>query len=191
METGENDQDPLFDPDLLDSAIGPRCGVPDRFVLRPLWRGDHDRGHTAVLATLSPCALTRAEHRARFAALQRCNAAAPAPGLCLVVVAAARSSGRVVASATALLEPKFTHGAGRVAHIEDVAVHPDARGQHLATALVTQLVALARHAHCHKAVLACAPPRRTLYARCGFVPHEIEMVLPLTEGSDGRDFKQQ
>ena len=89
---------------------------------------------------------------------------------------------RVVASATALVEHKFTHGAGRVAHIEDVAVHPAARGRGLGTALVALLVRLARtHARCYKAVLCCAPARRAFYEHCGFVPLETEMVCPLLD----------
>ena len=178
----DDDDEPLFDPGLLDSAVGRECGVPERYVLRPLQRGDHDRGHAAVLAALSPCAITRAAHRARFAALRRWNAAHAPPGLYFVAVAAERGTGRVAATATALVEHKFTHGAGRVAHIEDVAVRADARGQRLGTALVALLVRLARtHAHCYKAVLCCTPARRAFYEHCGFAPHETEMVCPLTD----------
>lgn len=173
---------PLFDPELLDAGVAAEHGVAARYVLRPLCRDDHDRGHAAVLAALSPGALPRAAHRARFAELQRWNAAHAAPGLYFVVVAAERATGRVVASATALVEHKFTHSAGRVAHIEDVAVHPAARGRGLGTALVALLVRLARtHARCYKAVLCCAPARRAFYEHCGFVPLETEMVCPLLD----------
>lgn len=182
----DTDDDPLFDPGLLEaSEVGAAHGVAARYVLRPLRRGDGARGHAAVLAALSPCALTRAQHRARFAELQRWNAAHAPPGLYFVVVAAERASGRVVATATALVEHKFTHGAGRVAHIEDVAVAPAARGQRLGTALVALLVRFARtHARCYKAVLCCAPARRAFYEHCGFVAHETEMVLPLTDAPE-------
>ena len=48
--------------------------------------------------------------------------------------------GKVIGTASLILEHKFLHRGGTIGHIEDVAVHPSAQGKGVGTAVVQSLV---------------------------------------------------
>lgn len=87
--------------------------------------------------------------------------------------------GHIVGSATMIVEPKFIHAGGLVAHIEDVVVHGGSQGKGIGKKLVEHATAEAKKAGCYKAILACTPANKPFYEKCGYREHEIEMRCDL------------
>lgn len=61
----------------------------------------------------------------------------------------------MVASGTLIVEHKFLRNAGKVGHIEDIAVDPSMKGTGLGKRLVVSLETLARDLGCYKTILDC------------------------------------
>lgn len=88
--------------------------------------------------------------------------------------------GDVVGTATLLMERKFLHDGGLVAHIEDVAVRKGFRVQGIGRALIQHVIAEARTAGCYKAILNCSSAVAPFYERSGFYENsEICMRINL------------
>jgi glucosamine-phosphate N-acetyltransferase len=87
--------------------------------------------------------------------------------------------GRVVGTVGLVIEQKFIHRGGRVAYLEDVAVHREFQGHGIGTALVEHAVAEARDAGCYKVILSCFEKLIPFYSRLKFRPHNNGMRLDL------------
>lgn len=87
----------------------------------------------------------------------------------------AEIDGKVVGTASLHIERKFYHSGRGVAHIEDVAVHPNFRGEGLGRALVANLAGMARKKNCYKVVLDCSAGNVGFYEKLGFHKHEQQM----------------
>jgi glucosamine-phosphate N-acetyltransferase len=91
----------------------------------------------------------------------------------------ARLDGRIVGTASLLLEQKFIHKGGRVAHIEDVAVHREHQKQGIGTALVKHITEEARKLGCYKVILNCFEHLVPFYSRIGYRKQEVGLRLDL------------
>lgn len=80
----------------------------------------------------------------------------------------ARLDGSVVACGTILIEQKFIHNGGKVAHLEDIAVQYGFRGLGYGRMVVDHLIGVARDAGCYKAVLNCDEAVEDFYTKIGF-----------------------
>lgn len=76
-------------------------------------------------------------------------------------------------SITCILEPKIIHDGRCVAHIEDVVVHPEARGQKIASRLVHHVQRFAKEHDCYKILLHCHPSLLPFYHTFGFSEHKL------------------
>jgi glucosamine-phosphate N-acetyltransferase len=76
--------------------------------------------------------------------------------------------GRVVGSTTMLIEPKFIHNGGKVAHIEDVVVSKDYQGKGIGEMLMRSLLELAKDNNCYKTILDCTDEVKPFYEKIGF-----------------------
>ena len=76
--------------------------------------------------------------------------------------------GRVVGSTTMLIEPKFIHDGGNVAHIEDVVVSKDYQGKGIGEMLMQSLLNLAKDNNCYKTILDCSDEVKPFYEKIGF-----------------------
>ena len=76
--------------------------------------------------------------------------------------------GRVVGSTTMLIEPKFIHNGGNVAHIEDVVVSKDYQGKGIGEMLMRSLLELAKDNNCYKTILDCTDEVKPFYEKIGF-----------------------
>jgi len=76
--------------------------------------------------------------------------------------------GRVVGSTTMLIEPKFIHDGGNVAHIEDVVVSKDCQGKGIGEMLMQSLLNLAKDNNCYKTILDCTDEVKPFYEKIGF-----------------------
>jgi len=83
--------------------------------------------------------------------------------------------GKIIASATLLIEDKFIHGGSRVGHIEDVVVDPEYRGHQLGRLILDHLKTQAQQHGCYKLILDCHPNVSGFYIKLGF--HESGVHL--------------
>jgi glucosamine-phosphate N-acetyltransferase len=127
--------------------------------IRELQPSDLDRGFLDALAALTEVDLTFEAARSIYADL-------PANSRTFV----AELNGRVVGTATLLIERKFIHGGGRVGHIEDVAVNRAFQRQGIGTLLIEHAARAAENAGCYKVILDCFDPLVPFYERLGFRP---------------------
>jgi glucosamine-phosphate N-acetyltransferase len=76
--------------------------------------------------------------------------------------------GSVVGSATILIESKFIHDGGKVAHVEDVVVDKEYQGKRIGEMLVESLLELAKDSNCYKTILNCSDEIKPFYEKLGF-----------------------
>lgn len=76
--------------------------------------------------------------------------------------------GRIVGSTTMIIEPKFIHDGGKVAHIEDVVVSNEYQGKGIGEMLMKSLLDLAKDNNCYKTILNCSDEVKPFYEKIGF-----------------------
>lgn len=91
----------------------------------------------------------------------------------------ARIEGTVVACGTIMIEQKFIHNGGKVAHLEDIAVQYGFRGLGYGKLMVEHLLGLAREAGCYKAILNCDETVEDFYTKIGFKKCANQMRINL------------
>lgn len=88
-------------------------------------------------------------------------------------------AGRIIATATMIIETKFYRSGGKVAHIEDVAVHPDCQRRGFGKMIMTYLKAEAIAQGCYKMILDCSSKNVPFYESNGFKQNEVQMRMDL------------
>lgn len=81
----------------------------------------------------------------------------------------------VVGSTTMIIEPKFIHNGGNVAHIEDVVVSKEHQGKGIGKILMNSLLELAKDNNCYKIILDCSDELKPFYEKIGFKKHSNGM----------------
>ena len=76
--------------------------------------------------------------------------------------------GIVVGSTTMIIEPKFIHDGGNVAHIEDVVVSNEYQRKGIGEMLIQSLLDLAKDSNCYKTILDCSEEVKLFYEKIGF-----------------------
>lgn len=134
-------------------------------MIRPLYGPDFNDDFFATLAALSETSMPRAKAgeilRKRMAM-----------GIKTFVYLEGE---RIIGTASIFIEPKFLHNGGKVAHIEDIAVHPDYQRRGIGSALVEHLLNLAKQEGAYKAILSCQMKNLIFYVNQGFKQHEISL----------------
>ncbi|EMR72507.1 putative glucosamine 6-phosphate acetyltransferase protein [Eutypa lata UCREL1] len=170
----------LFPHTLISSEV--TASLPAGFTIRPLVRDDHARGFYECLKVLTwvggdgdgqPSA---AEFRTRFDEM----AAAAGTYYFLVI----EWEGRVVGTGELVVEKKFIHNHGKVAHVEEIAVAREHQGKGLGLAMMRALESVAVAVGCYKSILNCGPRNEPFYAKCGFENSGIEMSQYFEEATD-------
>ena len=82
---------------------------------------------------------------------------------------------KIIASGTVIIEQKFIHNGGKVAHIEDVIVHPNYRGSGAGKLLVEKLLEEAKKKGCYKTILNCDDKVVGFYEKLGFKKCSLQM----------------
>jgi ribosomal protein S18 acetylase RimI-like enzyme len=90
-----------------------------------------------------------------------------------------RDNNKIVGSSTILLEAKFIHNLGKVAHIEDVVISSQFRGEGLGKLLINHLIDIANSKGCYKIILDCNDDNTQFYTKCGFTILGAQMALYL------------
>ncbi len=91
------------------------------------------------------------------------------------VIAVAEVQGRIVGSATLLIEQKFIHDGGLAGHIEDVVVDKRFQGQKIGGKIIEFLLERSKNRGCYKTVLDCTDDVRPFYEKLGFKATASEM----------------
>jgi len=84
------------------------------------------------------------------------------------MIAVAIKDGKVVGSATLLIEPKFIHDGGKVGHIEDVVVSKNYQGKKIGEKIIIYLLEQAETKGCYKTILDCSDDVKPFYEKLGF-----------------------
>jgi len=91
------------------------------------------------------------------------------------IIHVAEFDGKIVGSATLLIEQKFIHEGGIVGHIEDVVVKKEFEGQGIGMNLVLSLLDVAKERKCYKTILNCENALISFYEKIGFKQKSNEM----------------
>ncbi len=138
--------------------------------IKPLFAPDITPDFLHTLAALSEVSLSVEEAREVFR--RRLSTG--------VLSFIAVEDGRVVGTASLIVEQKFLHRGGKAAHIEDVAVHPDYQRRGIGKALILHATQIARERGCYKVVLDCHDHLAEFYEKCGFTRSSCQMRQNLT-----------
>ena len=84
------------------------------------------------------------------------------------IILVAEIDGRIVGTATLLIESKFIHNGGIVGHIEDVAVDKNHQGKEIGKKIIEYLLEYAKNRECYKTILDCTDEVRPFYEKIGF-----------------------
>jgi len=79
---------------------------------------------------------------------------------------------KVVGCATIILEQKFIHNGGKVAHLEDLVVRKKYRGNGIAEDIIRNLLGLAEKEGCYKTLSDCTNKVFPFWQKIGFRNHE-------------------
>jgi len=93
------------------------------------------------------------------------------------IIQVAEIDGKIVGSATLLIEQKFIHNAGRVGHIEDVVVSKEFEGRGIGMKLVRSLLEKVEIMNCYKTILDCKDELIPFYERIGFRKESNQMRI--------------
>ena len=82
----------------------------------------------------------------------------------------------IIATHSIMIEPKFIHNGGYVAHFEDLIVHPDYRNHGVGEQMLKNSIEFCKDKGCYKAIYKCSEKMVKYYERTlsGYV-NEISM----------------
>lgn len=84
------------------------------------------------------------------------------------IVVVAIIDGKIIGTATLILESKFIHNGGIVGHIEDVVVDKNYQGQNIGEKIIRYLLNVAKTNGCYKTILDCVDDVKPFYEKMGF-----------------------
>jgi glucosamine-phosphate N-acetyltransferase len=93
----------------------------------------------------------------------------------------AEEDGKVVGTAMMHLQPKLSYHCGMAAHLEDLVVDKEYRGNGAGKLLLEAAITKAKEHDCYKLLLTCYAKTAVYYEKFGFVQHDIGMRLDLKE----------
>ena len=141
------------------------------FEIRPLeWPGDYEKGICDVLNQLSVCGTDSKTFEKVFRRMYEQHDT-------FVVVAHNTWDDSIIGCGSVFIEPKFLHGGKSCAHIEDIVVTTQSRGQHVGQAIIESLLCISQHTNSYKVILNCSENNVGFYQKCGFSRREIEMTI--------------
>lgn len=83
----------------------------------------------------------------------------------------------IIGCGTLIIEPKFIHKCGSVAHIEDVSIVPEYQNKGYGKKIINQLIDISKVNDCYKIILNCHDEKKTFYEKCGFKHSNNEMSI--------------
>jgi len=86
-------------------------------------------------------------------------------------------SNKIIGCGTIIIEPKFIHKCGSVAHIEDVCINPEYRSKGYGKKLIQLLIDISKNNNCYKVILNCNDENKSFYEKCGFNKTNNQMSI--------------
>ena len=139
-------------------------------LLRKLKINDYDKGYMEILSQLTDVGnVTKEQFEYSFNHKISPNKT--------ILVLEDKNTEKVIASASLLIEYKFTNQCGSHGHIEDVVVNNNYRGLGLGKLLIDELVKISKNVQNHRIILDCQPHNVKFYEKCGFHVRGVEMAI--------------
>ncbi|KAI9725720.1 MAG: Glucosamine-phosphate N-acetyltransferase-like protein [Chrysothrix sp. TS-e1954] len=159
---------PLFSPSTIPTSIPPL--LPAGYTIRPLLSSDAHSNFLPVLTVLTTVGdISPSAFAAQFAAMRAC-----ADTYYTLVICDAGA--RVVGTGSVVVERKWIHGAGKVGHVEDIAVERGQQGMKLGLRIIQALTEMAGELGCYKTILDCSEANEGFYVKCGYKRAGLEMA---------------
>jgi glucosamine-phosphate N-acetyltransferase len=89
------------------------------------------------------------------------------------------SEKQIIGTVTLVIEKKFIHNCGKVAHLEDLVVSNQYRRQGIGAALIEHCIKEAKKQKCYKLILNCTKELKTYYKKCGLHKSAIQMRVDI------------
>ncbi|KAN0089618.1 glucosamine 6-phosphate acetyltransferase [Hyaloscypha variabilis] len=162
---------PLFSPHLISPTV--TSSLPPGYTIRPLSRDDYHKGFFACIQVLTS---TGDISEARF--LERYDYMKSLGVHYFVIIERQEedgSGGTIVGTGTLMVERKFIHDLGSVAHIEEIAIRKEEQGKGLGLKMLNALSSIAKEVGCYKSILGCSPANEGFYEKCGFKRGGLDM----------------
>ena len=83
---------------------------------------------------------------------------------------------QVIGAGSILFETKFIHNISIYAHIEDIVIKKEYRGNNYGKVLVENLIAICQDKKCYKILLDCESALVPFYNKCGLINNGHQMV---------------
>jgi glucosamine-phosphate N-acetyltransferase len=83
----------------------------------------------------------------------------------------------IIGTGTIVIEQKIIHNFGKVAHIEDIVIDSQHRGNNLGKYLLEFLVNKANELFCYKVILDCSDEHIFFYEKCNFIKKGNQMSI--------------
>lgn len=174
--TPDHELDLLFDPTLIPPSCHAALGHD--LHLRPLSSTDSARGHLEILSVLTAApSLSPRVYTETFNHIKSCSKTY------FAIVIVQKSTDKIVACGSMMLERKFVRSAGLVGHIEDIAVSKFMQGRKLGLRIITTLEGIGRAMGCYKIILDCSKENIAFYEKCGFEHKEFQMVRYMSDAA--------
>ena len=139
--------------------------------IRPLESGDINKGYFELLSQLTSAEKPSEEDfikRVKEINKRNCEK---------IIVCENLSDKKIIGTITIIIELKFIHNLGKVAHVEDFVVDSNYRGLHLGTKLMNLAKDLAKKENCYKLILDCNEKLKTFYEKFDFIQNNYSMQL--------------
>ncbi|XP_043792545.1 probable glucosamine 6-phosphate N-acetyltransferase [Apis laboriosa] len=131
-------------------------------LIRPLKSKDYDRDFLQLLTQLTEVGnISREQFLNRFHMMKD-------TGSYYTIVIEDVTIGKIVASATLVIEQKFIHNCALRGRLEDVVVNNKYRGKHLGKLVVKIILQLSNYLQCYKLSLDCKDHLIPFYESLGF-----------------------
>ncbi|XP_053985986.1 probable glucosamine 6-phosphate N-acetyltransferase [Hylaeus anthracinus] len=137
--------------ELFNASILERLSLSqiEGLLIRPLKSDDYDRGFLQLLSQLTEVGnVSKEQFLSRFHMMK-------STGSYYIIVIEDISIGKIIATATLVVEQKFIHNCALRGRLEDVVVNNKYRGKHLGKLVIKVILQLARYLRCYKLSLDC------------------------------------
>lgn len=176
-ETHQNgvEEKPLYEPKILHDVDfdASKCATyspeishtspGEGLLMRPLCRGDYDRGYIQLLGQLTTVGdISQEEFNVRYNSMESCLDSY------YITVVEDTCTGQVIASGTLVKEQKFIHKCSARGRIEDIVVDSKYRGKQLGKLILDVLTILSKKVGCYKVSLECKDKLVPFYSQFGY-----------------------
>ena len=162
--------DVMFEHVLLEKcpSITELRKIGDNFCIRPLQSDDFENGFFDVLEQLTTTVgkVTETEFKSQFNKMKSSNETY------YPTVIVDKSSGKIVCTATLVIERKFIHNCATRGLIEDVVTIKQYQNRGLGKLIIQTQIELAKSLGCYKITLNCKNGKVDYYKKFGFVAEE-------------------